>query len=309
MYNLHMATRERFCRCGKPLEQSQTVEGKPARWPKYCSDACRQAAYREDSPTTVYRLFDADGNLLYVGCTNGVKARFKTHQATKEWWTEVVLADLEHFPNRQQAIAAEAEAIRNEQPKYNAVTPIDVDSSPVGTRLVRIMIQLEPETIEQVDKIRGAVPRAAWVRLLIEDWLNGGVAAAEALQVTSRFAESRLDGDREDRSEDFRTLVHIRDHSNKALGILPDETPTDQASVAQQAEQPAFNRKRAGSNPAGGTGKGSPASGVRAEARGNSPRLDRESPSRPIKKGKACKHEDPIRKLGRPYCTDCGEFV
>lgn len=51
----------------------------------------------------------------------------------------------------------------------------------------------------------------------------------EAIKTISRIAESRLDGDREDRSNDYRALVQIKDCSKKALGVAtnlpPDEVP------------------------------------------------------------------------------------
>lgn len=134
--------KERLCKCGKPLEQSRTEAGRVGRWPKYCSESCREVAYREKSPTTVYRLFDSDDRLLYVGATNGVKARFATHAATKEWWTTVEKVNLRHYPNRQQALVAEAEAIRREAPMYNMRTPKDVDSfpPPAGNPLLQLRI-------------------------------------------------------------------------------------------------------------------------------------------------------------------------
>ncbi|MFD3762092.1 GIY-YIG nuclease family protein [Streptomyces sp. NPDC058622] len=38
------------------------------------------------APTAVYRLYDAEERLLYVGITMNVKQRFADHQRLKFWW-------------------------------------------------------------------------------------------------------------------------------------------------------------------------------------------------------------------------------
>ncbi|GAA2929604.1 GIY-YIG nuclease family protein [Streptomyces enissocaesilis] len=70
-------------------------------------------------PTALYRLRDQSGTLLYVGITNNLGWRWKTHAADKEWWPEVVTRSIEWFPTRSHALAAEAAAIRAEQPLHN----------------------------------------------------------------------------------------------------------------------------------------------------------------------------------------------
>lgn len=69
--------------------------------------------------TSVYRLFDAEGNLLYVGITNRGHHRLNQHAADKDWWQDVASATIEHHLNRQAAMAAETKAIREENPRYN----------------------------------------------------------------------------------------------------------------------------------------------------------------------------------------------
>ncbi|WP_132120963.1 GIY-YIG nuclease family protein [Actinocrispum wychmicini] len=67
----------------------------------------------------LYRMFDRDGRLLYVGITLDVSQRFKEHRAGKSWWTEASTITLERHGTRQDVEAAEAAAIVNEQPLYN----------------------------------------------------------------------------------------------------------------------------------------------------------------------------------------------
>lgn len=84
-----------------------------------------QQAFRQDAPTPamtghcLYRFWDADGQLLYVGETNDPMRRWREHQQTKPWFCEVVTFTRESFPTRETAKAAEADAIKTENPKYN----------------------------------------------------------------------------------------------------------------------------------------------------------------------------------------------
>jgi predicted GIY-YIG superfamily endonuclease len=69
----------------------------------------------------VYRLFDKEGNLLYVGVTSSVAARFAAHEEEKAWWHEVNEVKQELFDTREEAFRAEKVAIRTEDPTYNKI--------------------------------------------------------------------------------------------------------------------------------------------------------------------------------------------
>jgi predicted DNA-binding transcriptional regulator AlpA/predicted GIY-YIG superfamily endonuclease len=74
--------------------------------------------------TTLYRMYDASGTLLYVGISNRPLDRKGQHKSHQPWWTEIVSMTLEHYPTRQEALTAETRAIVGECPRYNkAGTP------------------------------------------------------------------------------------------------------------------------------------------------------------------------------------------
>jgi len=73
----------------------------------------------DEVPTALYRLFDANDALLYVGISDALKQRFAGHAATKPWWSEVKRKTVEWHPARSSAAAAEITAIRDERPVYN----------------------------------------------------------------------------------------------------------------------------------------------------------------------------------------------
>lgn len=70
-------------------------------------------------PATVYRLFDSEGCLLYVGATLNPFARFAGHRTDRPWFFDVASVTFEHFEKRIDALEAEARAIRDEKPRYN----------------------------------------------------------------------------------------------------------------------------------------------------------------------------------------------
>lgn len=69
--------------------------------------------------TALYRLFDAEGRLLYVGIAFNPADRWRGHSSTKFWWHEVSRREVEWRETRGDALRAEAEAILVERPLYN----------------------------------------------------------------------------------------------------------------------------------------------------------------------------------------------
>ena len=69
--------------------------------------------------TGLYRLYSAEGNLLYVGITSDPARRFSQHAGEKKWWPQVVRRDVEWYETRDGALAAEEAAIRSKQPVWN----------------------------------------------------------------------------------------------------------------------------------------------------------------------------------------------
>lgn len=62
-------------------------------------------------PHILYRLYNADKELLYIGVTNGLDLRFYEHARSKPWWGEVT------------AYATRRPAHRNHQCQYPEIDP------------------------------------------------------------------------------------------------------------------------------------------------------------------------------------------
>jgi DNA-binding NarL/FixJ family response regulator len=70
-------------------------------------------------PTVLYRCHDVEGDLLYVGVSMAPGQRISSHEREQGWWGLVATITVEEHATRDAALAAEAEAIRRQRPRYN----------------------------------------------------------------------------------------------------------------------------------------------------------------------------------------------
>ena len=69
--------------------------------------------------TELYRHFNAEGELLYVGISLNTVARLVAHQNSSEWFGDIASITIEKVENRDAAETAEIAAIKAEAPKSN----------------------------------------------------------------------------------------------------------------------------------------------------------------------------------------------
>lgn len=69
--------------------------------------------------TVLYRYFDKDDVLLYVGISNNFILRLYQHERDKGWAEYISSITLSRFPDRKAALFAEYNAILNENPVHN----------------------------------------------------------------------------------------------------------------------------------------------------------------------------------------------
>jgi len=67
----------------------------------------------------VYRCYDADEVLLYVGVSGDVCERLAQHRRASTWFKDTARTVLKVYPRRLDASRAELAAIRSERPLHN----------------------------------------------------------------------------------------------------------------------------------------------------------------------------------------------
>lgn len=69
--------------------------------------------------TALYRFFDEERRLLYVGITGQPHERWPKHRRKAPWWPLAKFVSIEHWPMEHLALAAERAAIAAELPLFN----------------------------------------------------------------------------------------------------------------------------------------------------------------------------------------------
>lgn len=69
--------------------------------------------------TELYRHFDAQDNLLYVGISLSTVSRLSQHKDHSHWFKEISKVTIQRFPTREEALKAEVQAVFSENPKCN----------------------------------------------------------------------------------------------------------------------------------------------------------------------------------------------
>lgn len=80
-----------------------------------------------DPLTYLYRCFDREGQLLYVGVADDVERRKRQHAGEKYWWHDVARVTKMAFPRRIEALWAEWAVITTCAPLYNATATIPIE--------------------------------------------------------------------------------------------------------------------------------------------------------------------------------------
>lgn len=75
---------------------------------------------QSDKPIALYRLYDANDVLLYIGISWDPEWRFQGHLLDKHWAHLVARRTDEWYPDRKSALAAESAATEAENPLHDS---------------------------------------------------------------------------------------------------------------------------------------------------------------------------------------------
>lgn len=100
------------------------------------------------APTGVYRFYDADEQLLYVGVSSNLRTRWKEHEDNRPWWGDIARHDVTWFATRAKALAEESRAICEDSPRYNSQGIVRAPESPHPTHTPVRRFRMGDEWIE-----------------------------------------------------------------------------------------------------------------------------------------------------------------
>lgn len=102
--------------CGRWVSQVDSYHEAPGRF-----ELCDRCLVEDFPGPCVYRLFDKDDNLLYIGCSINLFNRLLAHVSPSGWrWGQLVARwEYEVYPDHESALHAEKLAILAENPPHN----------------------------------------------------------------------------------------------------------------------------------------------------------------------------------------------
>ena len=105
--------------CFNPVKSKGWCEKHYDRWHTHGDPKFNMWEIDMDVPTSLYRLFSDEGELLYVGISVRPEKRMYEHSQRKTWWPEVEYQFVTLCNSRRDALELEEVVIKTERPKYN----------------------------------------------------------------------------------------------------------------------------------------------------------------------------------------------
>lgn len=116
-----------------------------------------------EEETSLYRAYNSDGVLLYVGIARNWGRRWAQHSERSPFFAATARLDVERFPTRDAALAAERKAIKSEGPIHNVTHARTAPPKKERRLSWDVIVALEPRILP----IAWEAEDAAWPDL---DW-------------------------------------------------------------------------------------------------------------------------------------------
>ena len=108
------------------------------------------AENKSNVPTSVYRFYDENDLLLYVGITSRRVTRQYEHNSSKDWWKFVKRQEVEHYPSRREAMSRERGLITRFRPPFNTQHNPDHEAVREAYLSLAVNERGEPQDLAQI---------------------------------------------------------------------------------------------------------------------------------------------------------------
>lgn len=133
------------------------------------------------SKTALYRHYDANGCLLYIGIARRVVQRTADHEKSSGWAEAIARIDVEWHSSREAALKAEAVAIAEEKPKHNRVhnsqSPVAGVAAQLGQKQIALALGVGATAVNNA-VVRGVFP-ATWFPVIRKLCADEGIECPE----------------------------------------------------------------------------------------------------------------------------------
>jgi hypothetical protein len=117
-------------------------------WTEVAKMSKRENRYwkNPDGRVDLYRAFDAQGSLLYVGISVSAINRLIAHRTDSEWYGLCARLEITPYLSRHEALTAEVNAIEDERPRFNIRHGLVYDTAPkrIGVKSFEWPLPLSP---------------------------------------------------------------------------------------------------------------------------------------------------------------------
>lgn len=174
--------------------------------------------------TSLYRHFDSNGRLLYVGISKNALARLGGHKSDKSWYGEIATVTIETFNSRAEALRCEAAAILNENPKYNIARP--AKPKPVAVKKV-----FEAPSVKALDMVPHARRRFGY-DAVEPQYIDASIHSMRVRGILPALIFIDIINDHEHSGEALLNLLRVVQHSDaEVLLPMPDKVPDNALEV------------------------------------------------------------------------------
>lgn len=150
----------------------------------------------------LYRHFDSDGRLLYVGISLSAVTRLQQHATASHWFKDIARVEIEKLVSREAALNAERHAILNENPIHNTMRPgvaalkaaeAARNAEESRNSLVRRLVSFNPTySPDQVAELLGIT--TVKVKQLMQDGVIGRISLGKRNGAKGQYERFRITG-------------------------------------------------------------------------------------------------------------------
>lgn len=140
-----------------------------------------------DDTVFVYRCYDEQCELLYVGVAKSVRARLDQHAKSSTWYCDCDLVTSHRAPDLKSALAEEARAIFEERPKFNKINADKEGAkfSEIGRRIKSLRINSNLTQAEFAKSVGFNVTQYAnWEGGVRRPTITAAIVLCDAFDVT-----------------------------------------------------------------------------------------------------------------------------